>query len=70
MPAKNKTNENAASSLVFQTFCHAILTFYAYNFRPVPFAVSTTLSSGDVALQEAIGALVAHHRVDIIVGTL
>lgn len=70
MPAKNKTNGNAALSLVFQTVCHVILTFYADNFRPVPLAISAALSSGYVALQEAVSALVAHYRVDIVVGTL
>lgn len=46
------------------------LTFYADDFWPVPLAVGTTLSGGDVALQEAVDALVAHHRVDVIVGAL
>lgn len=47
-----------------------ILTFYADDFRSVPLAIGATLSSGHVALQEAVGALVAHHRVDVVVGAL
>lgn len=35
--------------------------FYTDDFRSVPLAVSTTLSSGHVPLQEAIGALVTHY---------
>lgn len=44
--------------------------FYADDFGSVPLAVGATLSSGHMALQEAIGALVAHHRVDVVVGSL
>lgn len=46
------------------------LTFYADDLWPVPLAVGATLSGGNVALQEAVGALVTHHGVDVIVGTL
>lgn len=46
------------------------LTFYADDFRSVPLAIGTTLSGGHVTLQEAISALVAHYRVDVVVGTL
>lgn len=46
------------------------LTFYADDFWSVPLAVGTTLGGGNMALQEAAGALVTHYRVDVIVGTL
>lgn len=46
------------------------LTFYADDFGPVPLSVSATLGGGHVALQEAVGALVARHRVDVVVGAL
>ncbi len=46
------------------------LTFYADDLRSVPLAVGATLGGGHVALQEAVGALVAHYRVDVVVGTL
>lgn len=46
------------------------LTFYADDFRPVPLAVGATLGGGHVALQEAVGALVASHGVDVVVGAL
>lgn len=41
--------------------CCVKLTFYADDFRPVPLPVGTTLSSGHMALQEAVGTLVAHY---------
>lgn len=44
--------------------------FYADDFRPVPLAVGATLSSGHMTLQEAVGALVARDRVDVVVGAL
>lgn len=50
--------------------CCVKLTFYADDFRSVPLAIGATLSSRHMALQEAVGALVTHHRVDIIVGKL
>lgn len=46
------------------------LTFYADDFRPVPLAIGATLGGRHVALQEAFSALVADHRVDVIVGAL
>lgn len=52
---------------------HAVewkLTFYADDFWPVPLAVGATLGGGHMALQEAVGALVARHRVDVVVGAL
>lgn len=62
--------QNIALSLVVCHLARVKLTFYADDFRPVPLAVGTTLSSGHMALQEPIGALVAHHGVDVIVGAL
>lgn len=44
--------------------------FYADDFRPVPLAIGTALSGGHMALQEAVGTLVAHYGVDVIVGAL
>lgn len=46
------------------------LTFYADDLWPVPLAVGTALGGGHVALQETVGALVARHRVDVVVGAL
>ena len=46
------------------------LTFYADDFRPVPFAIGATLGGRHMALQEAFGTLVADHRVDVVVGAL
>lgn len=46
------------------------LTFYADDLRPVPLAVGATLGGGHVALQEAVGALVACHRMDVVVWAL
>lgn len=46
------------------------LTFYADDFRSVPFAIGATLCCGHVALQEAFGTLVADNRVDVVVGAL
>lgn len=46
------------------------LTFYADDLGPVPLSVRATLGGGHVALQEAVGALVARHRVDVVVGAL
>lgn len=43
------------------------LTFYADDFWLVPLAVGATLGGGHVALQEAVGTLVANHRVDVVV---
>lgn len=55
--------KNSVNLAVYQAaiFSLLTLTFYADDFRSVPFAVSTTLSSGHVPLQEAIGALVTHY---------
>ena len=47
-----------------------ILTLGADDLGLVPLAVGATLGRGDVALQEAVGALVAHHRVDVVVRPL
>lgn len=44
--------------------------FYADDFGSVPFAVCTTLGGGNVALQEAIGALVTHDGVNVVVRAL
>lgn len=46
------------------------LTFYADDFRSVPFAIGATLSGGHVALQEAFGTLVADDGVNVVVGAL
>lgn len=53
----------SVSLAVYQAaiFSLLTLTFYADDFRSVPLAVSTTLSSGHVPLQEAIGALVTRY---------
>jgi len=69
--AKNKKNVNVGEKKwpnERKKYLKIKLTFYADDFGPVPLAVGATLGGRHVALKEAVGALVASHRVDVVVG--